>query len=314
MALPAAGEAYSYTVSCPGYTTKTGSVTVTGNDNPVATPDSVTVTLEKDAAKWVTVTFNVTPTGAALTVKRGDTEVEPQSDGSYKLLKGVTYTYTAVSTDKGYEPAAGTVTPDENSTQTVALKKVQSIAVTKAPTKTEYYKGDAELDLTGMVLTVKYDNSVETRTITGDYAAAGVTCEGFSSETPVESQIVTVKYRGKTATFTIKVNDKLRFADFFTAISDSITATDDTTYPFTPVQKPEGNYLESSNTSNYSSSKIILTATKNVTSVLITWECVFKQLLLLYCEEGNPAHSFLLQQHHMEEMRGRHGSRRHCDA
>lgn len=265
VALPAAGEAYSYTVSCPGYTTKTGSVTVTGNDNPVATPDSVTVTLEKDAAKWVTVTFNVTPTGAALTVKRGDTEVEPQSDGSYKLLKGVTYTYTAVSTDKGYEPAAGTVTPDENSTQTVALKKVQSIAVTKAPTKTEYYKGDAELDLTGMVLTVKYDNSVETRTITGDYAAAGVTCEGFSSETPVESQIVTVKYRGKTATFTIKVNDKLRFADFFTAISDSITATDDTTYPFTPVQKPEGNYLESSNTSNYSSSKIILTATKNVT-------------------------------------------------
>ena len=255
VALPAAGEAYSYTVSCPGYTTKTGSVTVTGNDNPVATPDSVTVTLEKDAAKWVTVTFNVTPTGAALTVKRGDTEVEPQSDGSYKLLKGVTYTYTAVSTDKGYEPAAGTVTPDENSTQTVALKKVQSIAVTKAPTKTEYYKGDAELDLTGMVLTVKYDNSVETRTITGDYAAAGVTCEGFSSETPVESQIVTVKYRGKTATFTIKVNDKLRFADFFTAISDSITATDDTTYPFTPVQKPEGNYLESSNTSNTSSSK-----------------------------------------------------------
>lgn len=265
VALPAAGEAYSYTVSCPGYTTKTGSVTVTGNDNPVATPDSVTVTLEKDAAKWVTVTFNVTPTGAALTVKRGDTEVEPQSDGSYKLLKGVTYTYTAVSTDKGYEPDADTVTPDENSTQTVALKKVQSIAVTKAPTKTEYYKGDAELDLTGMVLTVKYDNSVETRTITGDYAAAGVTCEGFSSETPVESQIVTVKYRGKTATFTIKVNDKLRFADFFTAISDSITATDDTTYPFTPVQKPEGNYLESSNTSNYSSSKIILTATKNVT-------------------------------------------------
>lgn len=265
VALPAAEEAYSYTVSCPGYTQQTGSVTVTDKDNPVATPDSVTVTLEKDTSAWVNVTFNVTPTGAALTVKRGDTVIEPQSDGIYKLLKGVAYTYTAVSDDESYEPASGEVTPTADGTQTVALKKVQSIAVTKAPTKTEYYKGDAELDLTGMVITVKYDGTEETRTITDGYDAAGVTCEGFSTETPVESQTVTVKYRGKTATFTIKVNDKLRFADFFTAISDSITATDDTTYPFTPVQKPEGNYLESSNTSNYSSSKIILTATKNVT-------------------------------------------------
>lgn len=265
VALPAADAPYSYTVSCPGYTQQTGSVTVTNKDNPVATPDSVTVTLAEDAAKWVTVTFNVTPTGAALTVKRGDTEVEPQSDGSYKLLKGVTYTYTAVSDDESYEPAAGEVTPTADGTQTVALKKVQSIAVTKAPTKTEYYKGDAELDLTGMVITVKYDGTEETRTITDGYDAAGVTCEGFSTENPTDSQTVTVKYRGKTATFTIKVNDKLKFADFFTAISGSITATDDTTSPFTPVQKPEGNYLESSNTSNYSSSKITLNATKNVT-------------------------------------------------
>ena len=265
VALPAADTPYSYAVSCPGYTQQTGTVTVTNKDNPVATPDSVTVTLEKDAAKWVTVTFNITPTGAALTVKRGDTEVEPQSDGSYKLLKGVTYTYTAVSDDEGYEPASGEVTPTADGTQTVALKKVQSIAVTKAPTKTEYYKGDAELDLTGMVITVKYEGTDETRTIEGDYAAAGVTCEGFSTENPTDSQTVTVKYRGKTAAFTIKVNDKLKFADFFTAISESITATDDTTSPFTPVQKPEGNYLESSNTSNYSSSKITLKATKNVT-------------------------------------------------
>ena len=265
VALPAADAPYSYTVSCPGYTQQTGSVTVTNKDNPVANPNSVSVTLEKDTSAWVNVTFNVTPTGAALTVKRGDTVIEPQSDGIYKLLKGVAYTYTAVSDDESYEPAAGEVTPTADGTQTVALKKVQSIEVTKAPTKTEYYKGDAELDLTGMVLTVNYDGTDETRTITDGYDAAGVTCEGFSTENPTDSQTVTVKYRGKTATFTIKVNDKLRFADFFTAISDSITATDDTTYPFTPVQKPEGNYLESSNTSNYSSSKITLKATKNVT-------------------------------------------------
>lgn len=265
VALPAADAPYSYTVSCDGYTTKTGTVTVTGEDNPVANPNSVTVTLAEDAAQWVTVTFTVTPAGAALTLKDGETQVAPTEGTTYQLLKGHAYTYTAETAEEGYEPAAGEVTPTENSTQTVALKKVQSIAVTKAPTKTEYYKGDAELDLTGMVLTVNYDGTDETRTITDGYDAAGVTCEGFSTETPAESQTVTVKYRGKTATFTIKVNDKLKFADFFTAISESITATDDTTSPFTPVQKPEGNYLESSNTSNYSSSKITLKATKNVT-------------------------------------------------
>lgn len=265
VALPAADTPYSYTVSCPGYTQQTGSVTVTDKDNPVADPANVTVTLAEDAAQWVTVTFTVTPENATLTLKDGETQVAPTEGTTYQLLKDHTYAYTAETTDEGYEPAAGTVTPTENSTQTVALKKVQSIAVTKAPTKTEYYKGDAELDLTGMVLTVKYEGTDETRTIEGDYDAAGVTCEGFSTETPAESQTVTVKYRGKTATFTIKVNDKLRFADFFTAISESITATDDTTSPFTPVQKPEGNYLESSNTSNYSSSKITLKATKNVT-------------------------------------------------
>ena len=271
VALPAADAPYSYTVSCPGYTQQTGSVTVTDKDNPVATPDSVTVTLEKDAAKWVTVTFNVTPTGAALTVKQGDTEIEPQSDGSYKLLKGVTYTYTAVSTEEGYEPAAGTVTPTENSTQTVALKKVQSIAVTKAPTKTEYYKGDAELDLTGMVLTVKYEGTNETRTIEGDYAAAGVTYEGFSTENPTDSQTVTVKYRGKTATFTIKVKDAMLFADFFTGLNGIATAQNSTSYKFEPVLLDGGYVLKSTNEKKgNTTSSLTLTFAK---AAQLTFDC-----------------------------------------
>lgn len=271
VALPAADAPYSYTVSCPGYTQQTGSVTVTGNDNPVADPANVTVTLAEDTSAWVNVTFNVTPTGAALTVKRGDTEIEPQSDGSYKLLKGVTYTYTAVSTEEGYEPAAGTVTPTENSTQTMALKKVQSIAVTKAPTKTEYYKGDAELDLTGMVLTVKYDNSVETRTITGDYAAAGVTCEGFSTENPTDSQTVTVKYRGKTATFTIKVKDAMLFADFFTGLNGIATAQNSTSYKFEPVLLDGGYVLKSTNEKKgNTTSSLTLTFAK---AAQLTFDC-----------------------------------------
>lgn len=264
VALPAADAPYSYTVSCPGYTQQTGSVTVTNKDNPVADPANVTVTLAEDTSAWVNVTFNVTPTGAALTVKRGDTEIEPQSDGSYKLLKGVTYTYTAVSDDESYEPASGEVTPTADGTQTVALKKVQSIAVTKAPTKTEYYKGDAELDLTGVVLTVNYDGTNETRTIEGDYAAAGVTFEGFDTSEPAESKSITVSYRGKTASFAIEVKDKLQFSDFFSAISDSVTATNSTSRPFEPVQS-EGCLQPASNASSYSPSTITIAAIKNVT-------------------------------------------------
>lgn len=271
VALPAADAPYSYTVSCPGYTTETGTVTVTNKDNPVADPANVTVTLAEDTSAWVNVTFNVTPTGAALTVKRGDTEIEPQSDGSYKLLKGVTYTYTAVSDDESYEPAAGTVTPDESSTQTVVLKKVQSIAVTKAPTKTEYYKGDAELDLTGMVLTVNYDGTNETRTIEGDYAAAGVTCEGFSTENPTDSQIVTVKYRGKTATFTIKVKDAMLFADFFTGLNGIATAQNSTSYKFEPVLLDGGYVLKSTNEKKgNTTSSLTLTFAK---AAQLTFDC-----------------------------------------
>ena len=73
VALPAADAPYSYTVSCPGYTQQTGTVTVTGEDNPVANPNSVSVTLAEDAAQWVTVTFTVTPENATLTLKDGET-------------------------------------------------------------------------------------------------------------------------------------------------------------------------------------------------------------------------------------------------
>lgn len=271
VALPAADAPYSYTVSCPGYTQQTGSVTVTNKDNPVATPDSVTVTLAEDAAQWVTVTFTVTPENATLTLKDGETQVAPTEGTTYQLLKGHAYTYTAETTEEGYEPAVGTVTPTENSTQTVALKKVQSIAVTKAPTKTEYYKGDAELDLTGMVLTVKYDNSVETRTITGDYAAAGVTCEGFSTENPTDSQTVTVKYRGKTATFTIKVKDAMLFADFFTGLNGIATAQNSTSYKFEPVLLDGGYVLKSTNEKKgNTTSSLTLTFAK---AAQLTFDC-----------------------------------------
>lgn len=212
VALPAADAPYSYTVSCDGYTTKTGTVTVTGNDNPVANPANVTVTLAEDAAQWVTVTFTVTPAGAALTLKDGETQVAPTEGTTYQLLKGHAYTYTAETTEEGYEPAAGTVTPTENSTQTVALKKVQSIAVKNGSThKTEFEQGDA-LDTTGLTVTVTYsDNS--TKDIT-----EGFTVTGFNSVNVAENQTLTVHYKGAETTYSVKINKKLFPSKAFNAL------------------------------------------------------------------------------------------------
>ena len=215
--LPASDTPYSYTVSCHGYTTETGEVSVTNKDNPVADPANVTVTLAEDTSAWVNVTFNVTPTGAALTVKRGDTEIEPQSDGSYKLLKGVTYTYTAVSDDESYEPASGEVTPTADGTQTVALKKVQSIEVKNGSThKTEFEQGDA-LDTAGLTVTVTYtDNSTKD-------IIDGFTVTGFNSVNVAENQTLTVHYKGAETTYSVKINKKLFPSKVFNALEGYAT-------------------------------------------------------------------------------------------
>ena len=215
VALPAADAPYSYTVSCPGYTQQTGSVTVTGEDNPVANPNSVSVTLEKDAAKWVTVTFTVTPENATLTLKDGETQVTPTEGTTYKLLKDHTYTYTAETTEEGYEPAAGEVTPDESNTQTVALKKVRSITL-KGSYKTEYEQRD-ELDTSGLTVTVTYTDGT-TRDIT-----EGFTVTGFDSTNAMESQTLTVTYRGATAPYTIKINEKLFPSTVFNSLKGYAT-------------------------------------------------------------------------------------------
>lgn len=215
VALPAADTPYSYTVSCPGYTQQTGSVTVTDKDNPVADPANVTVTLAEDAAQWVTVTFTVTPENATLTLKDGETQVAPTEGTTYQMLKGHAYTYTAETTEEGYEPASGTVTPNENSTQTVALKKVQSITL-KGSYKTEYEQRD-ELDTSGLTVTVTYTDGT-TRDIT-----EGFTVTGFDSTNAMESQTLTVTYRGATATYTIKINEKLFPSTVFNSLKGYAT-------------------------------------------------------------------------------------------
>jgi hypothetical protein len=76
-------------------------------------------------------------------------------------------------------------------------KTLVSIAVTTAPTKTDYTIGES-LNLDGLVVTATYsDNTTEPVT--------GYTPSGFDSSSP-GSKIVTVTYKDKTSTFTVMVN------------------------------------------------------------------------------------------------------------
>lgn len=251
-----AGE-YTYTVFCKGYKDVNGTVEV--KEDLTATPAAISVTLTEDESKWINVTFDVTPASAKVSVKDGEAEV-PSKDGTYRLLKDGNYTYTATTTEEGYEDASGTVDTGK-SVQTVALKKVESIKL-GGTYKTEYYQGDA-LDTAGLTVTVTYTDK-STREIT-----EGFQVTGFDSADAVDSQTITVTYKGVTATYKVKINEKLVFAAFFKGIKDYVDVTDDAAYPFTPVQTAEGNYLQSSNTS--SKSTITLKAKKTVTVSFEYW-------------------------------------------
>lgn len=75
-----------------------------------------------------------------------------------------------------------------------------SIAITTPPTKTVYTVGEA-LDITGMVVTGTYsDDSTKVESVTADNVT------GFSSDTAGE-KTCTVTVSGKTATFTVIVNE-----------------------------------------------------------------------------------------------------------
>lgn len=75
-----------------------------------------------------------------------------------------------------------------------------SIAITTLPTKRVYTVGGA-LDITGMVVTGTYsDDSTKVESVTADNVT------GFSSDTAGE-KTCTVTVRGKTATFTVTVNE-----------------------------------------------------------------------------------------------------------
>lgn len=106
-----AAGTYTYTVSKFGYETKTGNITVSADVTE-------TVTLSELATR--TLTFDVTPADATVTVTHpvGST-IAADENGAYIVYVGETYAYTVAKAD--YITVSGSFTAAKNDTITVTL-------------------------------------------------------------------------------------------------------------------------------------------------------------------------------------------------
>ena len=200
-------ETVSSGISCTGFSSATaGQKTVTASYGGKST----TFTVEVKA---------IVPTG--ITVKTAPNKTEYFVGDSYDgtgLVVNVTYNngtnkdITTGFTTSGFSSATAgknTVTVSyEGFTATfdVTIKAVEltGIEIAKQPNKTTFNTGD-ELDTTGLVLTLKYNNGTIGTTDTG------YTVSGYNTDTAGE-QTITVTYQGFTATY--KVTLIQSYADY----------------------------------------------------------------------------------------------------
>ena len=209
-------ETISSGIECTGFSSATaGQKTVTASYGGKST----TFTVEVKA---------IVPTG--ITVKTAPNKTEYFVGDSYDgtgLVVNVTYNngtnkdITTGFTTSGFSSATAgknTVTVSyEGFTATfdVTIKAVEltGIEIAKQPNKTTFNTGD-ELDTTGLVLTLKYNNGTIGTTDTG------YTVSGYNTDTAGE-QTITVTYQGFTATY--KVTLIQSYADY-TEVDAAISA------------------------------------------------------------------------------------------
>lgn len=204
VALPAG--TYTYTVSCAGYETKNGDAfTVSEKEaNDGATLSAVTVSLNEDASAWVSLTVTKNPASALVTIKDAAGNTVAETNGSYKLLKDGAYTYTATTTEEGYEDAAGSVDPTAG-TLTIDLPKVDSLTVDTTNAKTTYFQNE-KLKTDGLVLTVHYTNADDKEISAADFAAKGVTAAFDSSKEGTAD--VLLSYKGKSVSYQVEIQGR----------------------------------------------------------------------------------------------------------
>lgn len=197
---------YTYTVSCAGYKTKTGDAfTVSEKEaNDGATLSAVTVSLNEDASAWASLTVTKSPAAATVTIKDAAGNTVAETNGSYKLLKDGAYTYTATTTEEGYEDAAGSVDPTAG-TLTIDLPKVDSLTVDTTNAKTTYFQNE-KLKTDGLVLTVHYTNADDKEISAANFAAKGVTAAFDSSKEGTAD--VLLSYKGKSVSYQVEIQGR----------------------------------------------------------------------------------------------------------
>ena len=194
--------------------------------------------------------------GAAVVLTDADENVISGENGVYSVTAG-TYTYTVSAF--GYKSQADTITVDsEDITKDITLTKLVSRKATFNVTLPDDLQGEEEKRK--ISITVKSGETIVKPEADGTYSLP----QGEYTYTITHPKCETIEEG-----FTIEESDvtknitlirKLVFSDFFDGLSDRLTATNDTTYPFKAVkgEAADGsdNYLESTNkkpTSGYSS-------------------------------------------------------------
>jgi len=179
-------------------TAKPGSVTPTPTPQniPVTgiTLSQTDVTLKK--GETIPITATVSPDNATnkdVVWIIGSTSVATYSNGVIKATgAGTSYIRCTAKDGSGvYADCKVTVTE----------KKITSLAMANAPTKTTYTVAD-KLDVSGGKLNVTYDDGS-----TDSVALTDAMCSGYDP-TRIGTQTVTVTYEGKTTSFNVTVNAK----------------------------------------------------------------------------------------------------------
>ena len=256
---------YAYTVSCAGYTPKTDGTfeVTTAQATAGATLDEISVTLAEDASAWKTIKVSKTPDFATVTIlDAAGNEVQPESDGSYKLLADGKYTYTATTTEIGYEDVTGDVVAVDN-TLSINLPKVQSLEIKTSATKLSYYQGDT-LKTDGLVLTVHYTNADDQTIEAKDFATKGVMAD-YDFTKASDASDVTLSYKGAAVTYQVTVEER---PDVFAGIRKYATITYDHNTSYTGTEGEEFVFDNTagalkSNSAGQTSSQVSVTITWN---------------------------------------------------
>ena len=220
-------SAFSYCTSLASITIPDG-VTSIGRETFSVCTSLTSVNIPDSVTEIGEGAFYYCTSLTSVTIPNSVTEIGDKAFGYY--YDSIENKYKAVGgfTIYGYQGSAAEKYAKDNGFEFLPMASTNElllISVTKMPTKTEYYVGDT-LDTTGLEITAKYTDNTE-KVITSD-----LTITGFNSST-AGTKTVTVDYKGKTATFNVKVvkpsiiiaNNSLSFDSIGSTKSLTVTTT-----------------------------------------------------------------------------------------